>query len=127
MPRLLVAVMIGLVAGSVGADPISAVGTWRGHSLCTVKPSACHDEVIVYHFARGPRADALVLTANKIVGGEEGTMGVLDCTVGEGGRGITCPIEKGVFRYRIEGRTLTGTLTLTNGQVFRRIDATRAD
>ncbi|MCA1837500.1 MAG: hypothetical protein LC674_01580, partial [Actinobacteria bacterium] len=26
----------------------TALGTWRGTSVCLVRPSSCHDEVVVY-------------------------------------------------------------------------------
>jgi hypothetical protein len=118
-----------LVAGAArgddagGKDVAAVVGTWRGESLCTVKPSACHDEEVVYHFARGGRPAAVTATANKIVDGAEVNMGTIECTVAA--EVVTCPFEKGVFRFVIGGKQLTGTLTLTDGKLFRRIHATR--
>ena len=127
MRPLALAAFLALAASAARAEPVSAIGTWRGQSLCTLRPSACKDEVIVYRFARGGSDSALVLTATKIVDGREAPLGVVDCSVGDGGRELTCATEHGVFRYRIDGRTLSGTLTLTDGRLFRRISATRAD
>jgi hypothetical protein len=33
----------------------SAIGVWRGTSICPVRPSPCHDEVVVYESPRRPR------------------------------------------------------------------------
>jgi hypothetical protein len=109
------------------ADTAAVVGIWRGESLCTVKPSPCHDEVVVYHFAPGKTPAAVVATANKIVDGKEVNMGVLDCTFDAAHRALTCPIARGTFRFVIEGRQLSGTLTLVDGTLFRRISAKKSD
>ena len=124
-----VALGVLLVAGAArgddagGKDVAAVVGTWRGESLCTVKPSACHDEEVVYHFARGagrPRSRGR-RTSSSAASSEN--MGTIECTVAADV--VSCPIEKGVFRFVIDGKQLTGTLTLTDGQLFRRIHAAR--
>jgi hypothetical protein len=121
----LLALILG--APALAAEPAAVVGTWRGESLCTVKPSACHDEVVVYHFAPGKTPAAIVATANKIVDGKEVPMGVLDCTFDAARRALVCPIPLGTFRFAIEGRRLSGTLELRDGTLFRRISATKSD
>ena len=35
-------------------DSSGVLGKWKGESLCTVKPSACHDEVVVYDISAPP-------------------------------------------------------------------------
>src|SRR6478736_3742105 len=62
--------------------PASPLGEWKGESLCTVKPSACHDEVVVYEITAPAKnkPDMLVWKADKIVNGERQNMGTLDCT-----------------------------------------------
>ena len=112
-----------------GADAAGVVGTWRGESRCVLKQSACHDEVIVYRFARGKKPNTLVASADKIVDGKALNMGELDCTVDVSGSAIECPVPngKGTFRYQIHGRALSGTLTLTDGTLFRRVTATKSD
>jgi hypothetical protein len=131
MRVLLFALVAAFLALSTpaGADVTGVVGTWRGESLCVVKPSACHDEVIVYRFARGKKPGTLVVTADKIVDGKALNMGALDCTADGAGDTIDCPVPngKGTFRYQIQGSTLRGTLTLTDGTLFRRVTATKSD
>jgi hypothetical protein len=124
MRKLVLLAVLGLTAPAFAADPAAAVvGTWRGESLCMVKPSPCHDEVIVYRFARGKAPDAVVLTGNKVVDGKELEMGTLDCRVD--GAGVDCPIGngKGTFKYIVDGKTMRGTLVLADGTVFRKVSA----
>lgn len=94
------------------------VGTWRGTSTCLVQPSACHDEQVVYRIS-----DALHVTANKIVDGQEQAMGEIDCTFDA--PTLRCPIEKGVFSFEIDGDAMHGKLELTDGTRFRTIEAHR--
>ena len=110
-----------------GADAAVLVGTWRGESLCTVKPSACHDEIIVYHVAKTVRPDAVTVAASKVVAGKEVPMGVLDCAWDAPHQTLSCPNPRGTFVYHVEGREMRGALTLTDGTLFRRISAHRVD
>jgi hypothetical protein len=45
----------------------SPVGTWRGTSLCLVRPSSCNDEIVVYRIAPVNAKDSLTMDARKIV------------------------------------------------------------
>ena len=60
------------------ADKIE--GIWKGTSLCQVKPSACHDENVVYHISK-KSANLYTIQANKIVNGAEVDMGTFDPVV----------------------------------------------
>jgi hypothetical protein len=79
---LLVAVGGGGVGRGSGAHraaeeaSTSIAGTWRGHSVCLVKSSPCHDEVNVYRFSKLPGKPAsFSLTASKVVDDKEIVMG----------------------------------------------------
>jgi hypothetical protein len=123
--RWLAAVLL-LLPAVAAADDGAPVGTWRGTSLCLVKPSACNDETVVYHVTRA--AGALEIQADKIVDGKEVNMGTLSCTWDRSGRVMACVIpQKGVFRFLIDAdeKRMTGTLTLTDGTLFRKIAADR--
>src|SRR6476469_8656732 len=61
--------------------PMTPVGTWRGASVCLVRPSACNDEIVVYRITPMKTADSLAIDARKIVRGDEQDMGVLGCRV----------------------------------------------
>ncbi len=107
----------------------SPVGKWRGESLCTVKPSACHDETVVYEITApdANKKDLLVWKADKIVNGEQQNMGTLDCTYASDTHTVTCDMPgKGVWSLTINGYTMTGTLKLSDGTLFRKVTAKRA-
>jgi hypothetical protein len=101
------------------------VGIWRGESVCTQRPSACHDEHVVYHVAKAEGADAVTIDAGKIVDGNEVDMGTLSCTLDRAKADLRCPIPKGVFEFHIAGDDMAGTLRLTDGTLFRRIAVKR--
>jgi hypothetical protein len=57
-----------LFAAPLGAQSAqSPVGTWRGTSLCLVRPSSCNDEIVVYRIAPVNAKDSLTMDARKIV------------------------------------------------------------
>ena len=109
-------------------DSSGVVGKWKGESLCTVKPSACHDEVVVYDISAPPeKKGALVWKADKIVNGEQQNMGTLDCTYAAASRTMTCDMPgKGVWSLTVEGDAMTGTLRLSDGTLFRKVSVKRA-
>ena len=104
-------------------DLASLVGDWRGESLCQVKPSPCHDEVVVYHIARGAKPEAVTMSADKIVNGEAQNMGSLDCQFDAAKHALTCVIPRGTFHFTFSGNKMEGTLTTTDGVLFRKISA----
>jgi len=63
-------------------------GNWRGRSICTVRPSACHDEEVIYEITRSTPGK-LRWSADKIFHGERENMGVLECTYEH--KALTCP------------------------------------
>ena len=108
------------------ASAKTPVGTWRGTSSCLVRPSACHDEIVVYRITRMKAADSLSIDAFKIVGGEEQEMGVLGCQrVPKSGQ-VTCTIPHGVWRFTARNDSLTGELRLPDNTRFRDVRAVRA-
>jgi hypothetical protein len=111
------------LAGQV--DSPSVVGVWRGTSKCTVRPSPCNDEIVVYHVAGGAGPDDVVVQANKLVDGQEQEMGTLPCQLQRAEHQLACTIEKGVFRFTIDGDRIHGTLDLTDGTLYRRIEVER--
>src|SRR3954463_5699095 len=86
-------------------DNGGVVGKWKGESLCTVKPSACHDEVVVYEIsASAEKKGALVWKADKIVNGEQENMGTMDCTYAAESRTMTCDMPgRGVWSLTVKG------------------------
>ena len=103
----------------------SPVGAWRGTSLCLVRPSPCHDEIVVYRVTRLHASDSLSLDARKIVNGQEEEMGVLGCRFRPVGAGIECNMRNGVWRFVVRGDSLTGELRLPDGTKFRDVRTAR--
>jgi len=99
---------------------------WRGHSVCQVKDSPCHDEVNVYRFASVEgRPNAFSVTASKIVDGKEIVMGSGEWKYGA--EKHTVETEKPAIRMAIEGKKMEGALTLPDGTVYRRIYLQKED
>src|SRR5947209_19141227 len=88
---------------SVSTSPASTVvGTWHGTSTCLVRPSACHDEVVVYRITPGPTSDSVAFDALKIVRGREEDMGTLICQVAHAIAptvDVTCRMRNGVWKF----------------------------
>ncbi len=116
-----------LAIAAVGQEAKSPViGTWKGESLCTVKPSACHDEEVVYEIsAPADKKGALVMKADKIVNGERQWMGDLDCKYAASTHVLNCEIPKGVWSFDVGGDAMTGTLKLSDGTLFRKVSVKR--
>jgi hypothetical protein len=126
----LILALIAALAGSASAqnsDPRSvSVGVWRGTSLCLVRPSACHDEVVVYRITPMTSRDSVSFDALKIVKGQEEDMGVLSCVVTAAGAQLTCPIRNGEWHFTIHGDSLTGEVRLPDGTKFRDVRTKRS-
>jgi len=131
-PRTFVVALIALVALShrAGAQQTttaaSAIGVWRGTSICLVRPSPCHDEVVVYRITGLPAHDSVSLDARKIVNGQEEEMGVLACRLAEGGASLGCAMRNGVWRFAIRRDSLVGELRLPDNTKFRDVRAARS-
>jgi len=98
---------------------MNPVGTWRGVSVCLVRPSACNDETVVYRITPLKAPDSLALDARKIVRGQEEDMGVLACRVLRQNGEITCMIPRGVWNFRVRSDSLNGELLLADKTRFR--------
>jgi hypothetical protein len=102
------------------------VGTWRGTSLCRVRPSACHDESVVYRITRTTTRDSLALDGRKLVNAAEVEMGVLGCQFEAPSARLTCPIPNGVWQFTIRGDSLVGELRLSDGTKARDVRTGRS-
>ena len=113
-------------AGSQSSQSVNPLGVWRGTSLCLVRPSACHDEVVVYRIAPTKTADSVSLDAFKIVNGQEDDMGTLTCYVSAQGALLTCSFRRGVWQFNVRADSLTGELRLPDGTKFRDVRTARS-
>jgi hypothetical protein len=102
------------------------VGTWRGTSLCEVRPSGCHDERVVYRITRTTASDSLALDGRKIVNGAEVEMGVLGCRLDALSARLTCPMPNGVWQFTLRGDSLVGELRRSDGTKVRDVRTQRS-
>ncbi|MFL5613188.1 MAG: hypothetical protein ACJ796_05950 [Gemmatimonadaceae bacterium] len=100
------------------------IGIWRGNSICQVRPSACHDEVVVYRITQVGTGDSLSMDARKIVNGKEENMGILGCIMTN--TQITCAMPNGVWHFTVRADSLIGELRLPDNTKFRDVRAVRA-
>ncbi|HEY6062544.1 MAG TPA: hypothetical protein VIV35_02985 [Chitinophagaceae bacterium] len=96
------------------------IGTWKGTSICQIKPSACHDEIAVYHVSKGEKPGIYHIVANKIVNGKEEDMGVDDFIFNPADHSLFCFDEKYkvILKFTGKGKSMNGTLELEN-KVYR--------
>lgn len=100
----------------------AVVGVWRGHSVCMVKDSPCHDEVNVYHVSAIPSKPGIYfVSGNKIVDGKEEVMGTGEWKYDASAHVLTHEFPRGVFRLKVEGGKMEGDLKLPDGTLFRQI------
>jgi hypothetical protein len=122
-----VALAHGASAQSAARRPaaVNPVGTWRGTSVCRVRPSACNDEVVVYRLTRLKAADSVAFDARKIVRGAEEEMGVLGCRFAPRSGQLTCIMPQGVWRFTVRNDSLVGDVRLKDGTKYREVRAVR--
>ena len=129
MRRFALALCLSILAATSALaqkSSLESLGKWKGESLCTVKPSACHDETVVYEFTRvRDNEKQLVWKADKIVNGEQQNMGSLPCAAPTPTT-VSCDMPgRGVWELQVKGDVMTGVLRLTAGTVFRNVTAKR--
>jgi hypothetical protein len=117
------AVLCVLTPTAVFAEGVA--GQWRGTSICTIRDSPCHDEQVVYLISK-PGADGKhKIQMDKIVNGKQEPMGTLDCIYDRSDGIVTCLMDRGVWKFTLSGNKLDGTLTLSDGRLYRNISVTR--
>lgn len=89
------------------------VGAWQGTSICQVKNSPCHDEIVVYHISKGNVADSFIIQANKIVNGVEEDMGTLHFGYNPKTNQLVSN-EYGKWTFTIDNRKMSGVLSVKN-------------
>jgi hypothetical protein len=102
------------------ANTISLIGTWKGTSTCQVKPSACNDEIAVYHVTKEIKPGIFHVAGNKLVNGKEEEMGEFDFSFSAADSTLTYVDEKRKFtiKFTVKGSMMEGTL-VSNSVVYR--------
>ncbi len=123
-----IAIVAGLLlcAGVLVAQgPKDIAGNWEGTSLCTVPNSPCHDEHVVYRITRDKGTEnAYTIAADKIVNGQPDYMGDIHCTYDPPKGYLRC-VKPGVWEFHVAGDTMTGTLKLDDGTLYRKVSVKR--
>ena len=118
----LIVLLIMLFLGKT-ATAQSFEGIWKGTSLCQVKNSPCHDEVVVYHVSKDSTGKSYEVIANKIVNGKEDYMGTLAFTYDDQKK-IFVSVDSARsarWEFKMAGNVMKGTL-MYKGELYRIID-----
>ena len=122
---LAVILVLGLLSIGYKNQQDNISGTWQGTSICQVKGSPCHDEMAIYHTAKG-EGNTYRFQMNKMVNGKEEEMGETLFTYDANNKtldGVTTSAKgKGLWHFVVKGNTMHGTLTVDNNVLYRVID-----
>lgn len=115
-----------LLAGAASGDP---AGTWRGNSVCQVRPSPCNDETSSYQIALDSNGHYRI-AMSKLVGSIYEEFGSLDATFDPATATLSATTydrqhRPGRWRFTLSGNRLDGTLVTSDGKLYRRIALTR--
>src|SRR5262245_23291094 len=87
-------------ASAQKADPL--VGDWTGTSICTVRPSACHDETALYRIsAQNSKDKPYHLEGDKIVDGKPVYMGENECSFDAAKHDLHCALGRGMVHLHL--------------------------
>lgn len=105
-----------LSQNKLSADDSLLIGTWKGTSICQVKPSSCHDEIAAYHITKAERPNTYRMLMNKVVDGKEEEMGISDYNYDPTSKTLTYIDDKrGVtWTFHLKGTSMDGTLVYEN-------------
>ena len=107
-------------AQNTAANVVNLIGTWKGTSICQVKPSPCNDEIAVYHVIKEIKPGIYHVAGNKLVNGKEEEMGEFDFSFSAADNTLTYVDEKRNFtiKFLVKGNTMDGTM-VTKGVLYR--------
>jgi hypothetical protein len=112
-----------LLVGSFAVLAAGIAGDWKGESICTIKTSPCHDEQVIYHISEPDAGGKFTIRADKLVNGQPESMGDLDCTFHA--PEVKCLSRGATWAFTVSGNKMTGTLTLADGRLYRRVSVTK--
>jgi len=121
LQRSILLLFILIVGKTVRAQ--SFEGIWKGTSLCQIKNSPCHDEIVVYHISKDSTGKSYDMIANKIVDGKEAYMGTISFTY-DNQQKVFVSVDSARnarWEFRITGNAMKGTL-MYKGDLYRVVD-----
>ena len=98
-------------------------GIWKGTSICQIKNSPCHDEIVVYHISKDSTGRLYEMIANKIVNGKEEYMGTIPFTYDDKQKVFVSvdSVRNARWEFKITGSAMKGTL-MYKGDLYRVVD-----
>jgi stress response protein SCP2 len=123
--RILILLLFILLFGKITTAQ-SFEGKWKGTSLCQVKNSPCHDELVVYHISKNSTGKTYEMIANKVVNGKEEEMGTIVFTFDDQQKTFVSvdSVRNAKWEFRIAGNSMKGTLVY-KGNLYRIVDVKR--
>ena len=121
LQRSILLLFILIVGKTVRAQ--SFEGIWKGTSICQIKNSPCHDEIVVYHISKDSTGKSYDMIANKIVDGKEVYMGTISFTY-DNQQKVFVSVDSARnarWEFRITGNAMKGTL-MYKGDLYRVVD-----
>jgi hypothetical protein len=119
--RLLTLLALGGTSVMLG-EASGIAGTWRGESICVTETPSCHNENVVFYIKDvAERSDKLHIQADKIVNGKAITMGSGEWQHDRAQHTLEWRTPQQVWFLKVSGNRIEGTLTLSDGVVFRKI------
>ena len=117
-PRSILLLLILLVGKTVTAQSLE--GVWKGRSLCQVKNSPCHDEVVVYYISKDSDGKSYKMNASRVVNGKEVDMGPLSFTYDDKQKVFVSVDSKrsSKWEFKVTGNEMKGTL-MDKGELYR--------
>jgi hypothetical protein len=108
------------------SDDSLLIGTWKGSSICQVRPSPCNDEISICHVTKSEKPNTYHMVMNKIVNEKEEDMGVEDYTFDSSKKTLTTRDDKYkvTINFNVLGNRMEGTLLYQN-KIYRVIKLTK--
>lgn len=109
-------------------DALLLVGTWKGTSICQVRPSPCNDEISVYHIMESPKPNIYRVVMNKVVNDKEEDMATYDYYYDASTKILSCWDEKHkiAWKFHVTGNRMEGTLVYQD-KVYRIIRLSKVE
>lgn len=113
------------------ANPSTAIGTWKGESICVGARPACKNEVVVYRLEPiAGKPGVLMWLADKIIDGKRVPMGKLEFQYDEAKGTLSCDFNwghtHGLWQFKMTADEMEGTLVLLpDKSVGRRVKVKR--
>jgi hypothetical protein len=104
-------------------DTSEIAGNWRGSSVCQIKNSACHDEIVVYNILKAD-ADIYHVAMNKIVKGKIDFIAVVDFTYDEFTQTLSTNDNGRIWQFTMKKNSLDGIL-IWHAQLYRKLHLER--